>query len=1856
MKIFKRIVSLVTAAALSLSAFSALTVSAETEGGQTEITSPVVQTASVAAQLRATDNKWETRHANSNKFVEKTDDVETTGKNFFGALYYFDPVTIPENAAITKVTFAVYQGSTRHSSIPFAVLHTENPEDTGDIAKIFAVVKTAKGNEANINAGNTKTTVLETKDVVPSKDSNGNLTNADDRTEVCDVTKYFTENKPNSYFVYNTNESESDKRRLSGTATLTVEFTTAEAQIIRGGTITPYGKFEDAYTNAEAGDTIKLLSDTTTTKGISFNKGNLTIDGNGKTIHNGNNYIAIDGSGQLSLSNLTIEGNSNVEIKGNTTISADNVNIAHLQINGSTVASKGTIRNSQINALRCFAKLTLEDTKVSNINFPNVNAGSGDSPKITSNADFQSASITIEKISNVGESGRYILFEGGYVPPADKVTMPADSGNYEYADGIIKDKTVNVKEYTVSAESGIADKVTISPASAEVGARITVTVTGENYADNSLTAAYATESEPDKLHSVSLSKSTDKTYTFTMPDGNVTLSAIFDGENAQTIIASDDFCYEVKTGTAVLAHYIRNQSDTDEKNLALGFDVAGIDFENTIVTLELTKSNGATYSKTEAYDIGANPFGTSFNHTLASGNTKKISKADSSEGGQYGKCRIVLDASKFVKVGDKIYLNVERAEQVENQPGNDYYAIPSADVNDGAKAVKAEYLPKLVIEKLEPAPDKEKPEYGLQSDTIDDLFQYHYAGGTDAFNNGTSEDGKAYDIYLWVPADTAPGELKGLVAVKLNLIEVPFVYSTMLREELAKKNFGILFVVCQKDPYKYNNVLNAFSTKTDYKGDTLITDTNEFTTDGKDAAQILDEILAGIAAESGYTEIADTVPLITMGHSAASGFGNKSANWNKDRVIAQIHMKNGMSGGEAMVPGVPQLQYAAQYTEHAMGVDRDRSVRDARYHISDKRAKNTDYLVSHIIEWGSGHYDWSDNATYMLTKYIIKAIDARLPADYNTTHTLNDLTNTGYLMKPFAKDGDKEQRAGYYRDYLQGWLSNGKANNTASDDDKKASFWFFDEEFANEINKFTNYAIPESPDPTATGVAGQSYSDIEPFMLMKNPAQSTWSTNPASAANLISPFTSFATNPFSRYGSNRFVNYTKMASPDSNSSNTANLSGYDTATVDTYYMGKVPAITAKDQSAYDGEGNDVIYPENTKAEFVPLIAPYEVAESELLNMSEMQVDADNPEAANVVSATRTTLRFHNNRVYFRSGNSATLAEGYNIMDSYGFIKSPEVRNAEGFVTSAFKATSSQMNIPYVNKGTEQTITLEKINDVNVKGAAANPVFDVNYTSTDADLQKYTDVFVEYGPAKAVRTINADGSYSWKIEVLLDKIPKNAQYPIEVNVVVSNLGKWEKTYGATVSQTFNIISEEGGQTTPAPTTSVTPSTPIPTTSVTPSASPSTEPSASPTTAPTAKPTLTPISVTAANNLVYDGKAKVLATVSGIQAGDTAVYTINGKNADKLEATDAGTYEIGVTVSRNGQADDFTWSGTVTIAKAKITDAEITCTAQTIKYDGEAHDVLTVTAADGDTVTYYLDDQPLAEKPTFTDEGVYNIKVRVSRGDNYEPYERTFKITVTSANIIEGIEVTPYTGAYDGADHAAVVISGTESGDVVSYTMNDTETNEVPQIKNAGEYEISITISRADHADYHQNVTAVISKAAAVISAESAQSAIYDGTAKKVTAILNNDEGTLKFAITNAAGETVEEMRAEGRYNVTVSADETANYLAAEPVEVVFIIEKILVNSKIIIGRIVDGTDSTSVEITIEDPTPQMADGIIIAAVYDENNTCQQVAFVKDGKATFGRKLTDETTIKVFVWNALAGENAMTPLMNAYAEEI
>lgn len=435
---FKSITSLIAAVTMTVSSFSMITATAAyDEMG----TSPIVRTASVSAQLRASglsdgvDAEWVNMHSGSSKIVE-SGDLETTANKHFGVFYHFDKIDFPEDAIVTKVTIAAYQGSSKFSGKPFVMLHTENPNDKTSINDIFKVSAEAKNIVFNntsdeevavIKVGETKMTEL--------KDDDNN------RTESVEITgenieKYFNENTANSYFMYNKDRGDTGKRTYSAKAEITVEYKKAEALLTHGDTITKYEKFEDAYVSAEDGDTIKLLNDVSISKGISVKNKNITIDGNDKTINNGSNYIAFEGNKNLAVKNLNVIGTGKLEIKENATIEADYLTIQSLQINGSTITSKGILKNSTVDTLKAYGKLNLENTTVKNILFPNIKYGYGDTPKITSNSDFQAESIMIEKITSIGD-GDYILFEGEYKP--QNVTIATDYATlYKYEGGLIK--------------------------------------------------------------------------------------------------------------------------------------------------------------------------------------------------------------------------------------------------------------------------------------------------------------------------------------------------------------------------------------------------------------------------------------------------------------------------------------------------------------------------------------------------------------------------------------------------------------------------------------------------------------------------------------------------------------------------------------------------------------------------------------------------------------------------------------------------------------------------------------------------------------------------------------------------------------------------------------------------------------------------------------------------------------------------------------------------------------------------------------------------------------------------------------------------------------------------------------------------------------------------------------------------------------------------------------------------------------------------------------------------------------------------------------------------------------------------
>src|SRR5690606_21939747 len=131
----------------------------------------------------------------------------------------------------------------------------------------------------------------------------------------------------------------------------------------------------------------------------------------------------------------------------------------------------------------------------------------------------------------------------------------------------------------------------------------------------------------------------------------------------------------------------------------------------------------------------------------------------------------------------------------------------------------------------------------------------------------------------------------------------------------------------------------------------------------------------------------------------------------------------------------------------------------------------------------------------------------------------------------------------------------------------------------------------------------------------------------------------------------------------------------------------------------------------------------------------------------------------------------------------------------------------------------------------------------------------------------------------------------------------------------------------------------------------------------------------------------------------------------------------------------------------------------------------------------------------------------------------------------------LELPGRTVTYTGQPHS-LAVRGLAEDATVSYTIGGAEGNSATD---AGNYEVTATVSRENHADETLTGTLTIDRAAAFILGDENQVHTYDGTAKALALALNHDEGTLVYSPGNSFTDA-------GTYVVDVSAARTANYEA------------------------------------------------------------------------------------------------------------
>ena len=271
-----------------------------------------------------------------------------------------------------------------------------------------------------------------------------------------------------------------------------------------------------------------------------------------------------------------------------------------------------------------------------------------------------------------------------------------------------------------------------------------------------------------------------------------------------------------------------------------------------------------------------------------------------------------------------------------------------------------------------------------------------------------------------------------------------------------------------------------------------------------------------------------------------------------------------------------------------------------------------------------------------------------------------------------------------------------------------------------------------------------------------------------------------------------------------------------------------------------------------------------------------------------------------------------------------------------------------------------------------------------------------------------------------------------------------------------------------------------------------------------------------SVTANAAAKYDGNPKASATVDPGKPADAAItYTCGNNTYDKVpEFTDAGTYEVSYTISKEGYSD-VTGAYSFTINKADITGYSITANAAA-KYNGETKTSATVVAGlpvDA-TITYKWteneQEQTSTTVPGFILPGTYEVSYTVSKA-NYNDVTGSYRFTIEKGELT-GYSVTANAAAkYNGESKtSAAVTAGIPADAVITYKWmegNQEQTaNTVPAFIAVGTYDVSYTISRQHYNDVTGTYAFTINKGDLTGYSVTANAAAkYDGNPKVSAAV-------------------------------------------------------------------------------------------------------------------------------------------------------
>jgi hypothetical protein len=195
----------------------------------------------------------------------------------------------------------------------------------------------------------------------------------------------------------------------------------------------------------------------------------------------------------------------------------------------------------------------------------------------------------------------------------------------------------------------------------------------------------------------------------------------------------------------------------------------------------------------------------------------------------------------------------------------------------------------------------------------------------------SAETGASPRAFLWIPPACAA--TRGVVASQHNMQERPILEHPSFRAALARLCFAEVWITPPLDLF-FRVQLGA--------------------------GRQFDGMLQALARESGYAEL-PTVPVVPLGHSAASSYPWLFAAWSPRRTLAAISISGRWPTAAEAATGVPGLVTFGESEPGARGI----------------RARAASAAVSALVESGAGHFDISDEKVAFLAAYITSAARPR---------------------------------------------------------------------------------------------------------------------------------------------------------------------------------------------------------------------------------------------------------------------------------------------------------------------------------------------------------------------------------------------------------------------------------------------------------------------------------------------------------------------------------------------------------------------------------------------------------------------------------------------------------------------------------------------------------------------------------------------------------------------------------------------------------------------------------------------------------------------------------------------------------------